>query len=83
MGGKLGAVHGSGLGAVGQGPPSGGAKSQSLETVAGNSREMQTLQRHRNNVSSPGDETLAIKISTTTPVLHQETREIGFAWHVE
>jgi uncharacterized protein YgiM (DUF1202 family) len=29
------------------------------------------------------DETLAIKISTTTPVLHQKTRQTGFAWLLE
>lgn len=29
------------------------------------------------------DPTLAIKIPTTTPVLHRKIRQIGFAWHRE
>jgi hypothetical protein len=72
-----------GRGGEGRGP----SFSQFSEPIARDDNSKQTLRRAATgqlcNDTPSRRETLAIKISTTTPVLHQKTRQIGFTWHLE
>jgi hypothetical protein len=55
--------------------------SQSPEPAPGKPPQ-QNLHRHFNDIPSR-DETLAIKISTTTLFFHQKNRATDVAWHPE
>jgi hypothetical protein len=57
--------------------------SQWPESEPGTRRQNSKLCAWHLNDTPSRDETLAIKISTTTPVFHQKTRQIAFAWHPE
>ena len=58
-------------------------RSQSPESACWNTPPKEQTLRPNLNDTPSRDETLAIKISTTTPVFHQKSRQTAFAWHLE